>query len=91
MKVKIHTSYFQVIGCPFENPGIVEALIENNVLASFSGHDHKNDFGGIYKNKKGKSIELAYGRKTGYGGYSPVDYAHRGARIIIINKNQYVK
>lgn len=79
------------IGCPFENSGIVDALINHNILASFSGHDHKNDFGGIYVNKDGGKIELVYGRKSGYGGYPPFDFASRGARIITITKNSDVK
>lgn len=53
------------------NSGFVDALIENNVKANFVGHDHTNDFGGTYTNSQGKSIELVYGRKTGYGSYGP--------------------
>ncbi len=35
-----------------------------DIKAIFVGHDHSNDFGGFYK-----GIELAFGRKSGYGGY----------------------
>jgi hypothetical protein len=51
--------------------------MKNDVLISFSGHDHNNDFSAIYK-KDGKQIELSYGRKTGYGGYGPVESMRKG-------------
>lgn len=35
-----------------------------NVVALFVGHDHPNDFTVDYK-----GLMLAYGRKSGYGGY----------------------
>ena len=41
-----------------------------DVLATFSGHDHDNDFSGFY-NKEEKEIELVYGRKSGFGSYGP--------------------
>lgn len=58
-------------------------MMENDVLANFSGHDHKNDYGGSY-HKNGKQIELQYGRKTGYGSYGPVTGVNRGATVITL-------
>ena len=65
--------------CSEINTGIVNAFLEKyvfahflvipftyrgNVVALFVGHDHPNDFTVDYK-----GIMLAYGRKSGYGGY----------------------
>lgn len=54
--------------------------------ASFSGHDHNNDFAGIYENG-GKSIILGYGRKSGYGLYGPPEGMNRGGRVIVLSKS----
>jgi hypothetical protein len=48
MNVTSYNINIIAIGCPFENSGVIDALINNDVLANFCGHDHKNDFGGIY-------------------------------------------
>ena len=45
----------------------------------FAGHDHNNDYSGIYK-----GIELVFGRKTGYGSYGPK--TNRGATVIKIKE-----
>lgn len=55
--------------------------MENDVLASYSGHDHSNDFGGTYR-KHDREIELQYGRKSGFGGYSPPKNILRGGQVI---------
>ena len=55
---------------------------QGNIKAMFCGHDHSNDYGGIYK-----GIELVYGRKTGYGGYGPSGF-QRGARIIYLREDK---
>ena len=39
------------------------------------GHDHNNDYFGKFN-----GINLAYGRKSGYGAYGP-DNMQRGARV----------
>ncbi len=48
-----------------------------------AGHDHNNDFGGDYYNKKekGGKIHLAYGRKTGMNKALYFNKTH-GGRII---------
>ncbi|MBO7680375.1 MAG: hypothetical protein J6S75_11970, partial [Thermoguttaceae bacterium] len=57
------------------NSGLFTALIERgDVLGIFTGHDHNNDCLLQYK-----GIVMAYGRKTGYGGYGPHD---QGGRLI---------
>lgn len=47
------------------------------------GHDHDNDFYGIYQ-----SVNLAYGRKIGFGGYSDSSLM-KGARVFEIQENPY--
>ena len=47
------------------------------------GHDHNNDYYGQYK-----GINLAYGRKTGYGSYGPYKFL-RGARVFEITEDPY--
>ena len=60
---------------PDLNSGLFTALIERgDVLGIFTGHDHNNDCLLTYK-----GIMMAYGRKTGYGGYGPHD---QGGRLI---------
>jgi hypothetical protein len=60
----------------------VDALMQNNVIANYVGHDHLNDFSGFYK-KNNKTIELLYGWKTGYGSYGPIPNK-RGGTVITI-------
>jgi pre-mRNA-splicing factor SYF1 len=57
--------------------------MKNDVLSTFSGHDHDNDFSGLYT-KDGRTIELAYGRKSGYGGYDPSKDVIRGGTVITL-------
>ncbi len=47
------------------------------VRAVFSGHDHKNDYHGVWD-----GIELVYGRCTGWGGYGDCE---RGGRLIEVD------
>jgi hypothetical protein len=65
-----------VISCGSVNTGIFSAIIEQPTVEWVScGHDHLNDFHG-----KIQGINLAYGRKTGYGSYGPYKFL-RGARV----------
>lgn len=51
--------------CGSVNTGIYSALIEQKTVEWVScGHDHNNDYYGEYQ---GSGINLAYGRKTGFG------------------------
>ena len=79
-----HTCYgvkFEEICPPFVNSGLFAAMHEaGDVLGTFVGHDHINDFiGDLY------GIRLAYGRATGYNTYGRAGMS-RGARVIRLTK-----
>jgi len=60
---------------PKMNSGLFTALLESgDVMGTFVGHDHDNDFCG-----KLHGISLCYGRITGYNVYGDLK---RGARVI---------
>lgn len=68
----------------------MKALLNTTaLLATFSGHDHENDWcfkwdnNTVDQNITGTGLNMCYGRHTGYGGYSDVT---RGARQILINQ-----
>jgi len=64
--------------CFSVNTGLYAAMKEmGDVNYVICGHDHNNDYYGSYY-----GITLAYGRKTGYGGYGPPDGWLRGARVL---------
>jgi hypothetical protein len=64
--------------CFSVNTGIYSAFKEmGDVKFMTVGHDHSNDYAGDYN-----GITLAYGRKSGYGGYGPPHDWKRGARVI---------
>ena len=68
--------------CPKKNNGIFQLIKKYGfVKGIYTGHDHNNDYKGFFD-----GVELAYGRKSGYGSYGPV--GKKGARII--NLNEYV-
>ena len=65
--------------CPMINTGFFAAAKNNgDISAMFVGHDHSNDFGGLYE-----GIELVYGRKSGYGLYGKL----HGARVVTLKEN----
>ena len=72
---------YEEICPPFVNSGLFAAMHEaGDVLGTFVGHDHVNDFiGDLY------GIRLAYGRATGYNTYGRAGMA-RGARVIRLTK-----
>ena len=62
--------------CWSVNTGLFAALKEDSTVEWIvSGHDHNNDYYGNYD-----GINLAFGRKTGYGSYGPAGMLH-GARV----------
>lgn len=65
------------------NSGLFYAFLQQkDVMATFVGHDHNNDYIGSLAN-----ISLAYGRKTGYcPAYKEV--LARGARVIELHENE---
>lgn len=74
------------ICCGAVNTGIYSAMIEQKTVEWVScGHDHNNDYYGEYQ---GSGINLAYGRKTGFGQYGP-DKFSRGARIFEVTMEPY--
>jgi 3',5'-cyclic AMP phosphodiesterase CpdA len=60
---------------PLYDTGVYKVLSEQkNVHSVLVGHDHNNDFvGRLVKDGREQSPQLAYGRKTGYGGYGPAE------------------
>ncbi|MBD2866379.1 MULTISPECIES: metallophosphoesterase family protein [Paenibacillus] len=70
---------------PKLNSGFFTAMVEQgDVMATFVGHDHVNDYCGEYRR-----IRLCYGLKTGYNGYPHNDPAFkRGGRVIVLHENE---
>ena len=70
--------------CPNLNTGFFAALLERNeIIGTFVGHDHKNDYWGELF-----GIRLCYGKATGYNTY-PHDAEHkRGARVVRLHQNR---
>lgn len=64
------------------NSGIVASMVEAaDVMGLFVGHDHNNDFIGIWHN-----IALGFGRVTGVDAYGDLE---RGSRIIRLYENKF--
>jgi len=71
--------------CFSVNTGLYSAMREMGDIQSLHvGHDHNNDYFGDYY-----GITLAYGRKSGYGGYGPPDGWLRGTRLLQLQANPY--
>jgi len=71
------------VACPKANSGLFAAMLEEgDVMGTFVGHDHVNDFIGEYA-----GIWLAYGRGTGFDTYGK-DGFPRGARVILLAEGQ---
>ncbi len=72
-------SRLEEICCPRVNSGLFAAFLEaGDVVGTFAGHDHVNDFEGELH-----GIRLCYGRGTGFDTYGRPGFA-RGARVIEI-------
>ncbi|MCR5279936.1 MAG: metallophosphoesterase family protein [Lachnospiraceae bacterium] len=64
------------------NTGLAESMVSDGVTrAVFAGHDHINDYIGVYK-----SILLGYGRATGYNTYGEEGFKH-GGRVILLSED----
>ncbi|MCR8629666.1 metallophosphoesterase family protein [Paenibacillus radicis (ex Xue et al. 2023)] len=71
------------VGCPKVNSGFFTAMLEKgNVMGTFTGHDHINDYHGQWH-----GIRLCYGRATGFNTYGK-ETMQRGARVIRLNQGQ---
>ncbi len=76
----------QMVNVPWENTGLFEAMLEDgNTVATFSGHDHLNDFHGIWE-----GIELHTGRSASYGSYGSRNHA-KGVKVLTFDKNNPTK
>jgi hypothetical protein len=68
---------------PALNSGFLAALVEEgDVLGTFVGHDHVNDFEGELH-----GVRLCYGRATGHSPYGREGFP-RGARIVRLREGQ---
>ena len=64
------------------NSGMFASIVEKgDVMGTFVGHDHDNDYIGVDKN-----IALAFGRVSGTDAYGKLE---RGARIVLMYENQH--
>ncbi|MBO0448412.1 metallophosphoesterase family protein [Enterococcus sp. MJM12] len=69
------------ISAPKLNTGLFSHLLKNNhLLGTFCGHDHDNNFEGIYLDQR-----LIYGNVTGYNCYGDLP---RGYRVIYLKCDQ---
>ncbi len=74
---------YEQAGSPVMNSGLFTSFIEKkNVMATFVGHEHNNDYIGTYAD-----VSLAYGRKSGYV-IAYEEKLPRGARIIEMIENK---
>ncbi|KAJ5673837.1 hypothetical protein N7462_009276 [Penicillium macrosclerotiorum] len=72
----------------------MQALLNTSgLMATFSGHDHENDWcfkwdgKTVSQNLAGNGLNMCYGRHTGYGGYGN---AMRGGRQILLKQENLV-
>ncbi len=70
------------VACPTTNSGLFTAIKEcGDVMGTFVGHDHNNDYAVAYK-----EVLLAYGRYT--GGNTVYNNLANGARVIILQEGE---
>lgn len=78
------------VSAPFLNSGLMKTVLNRgDIRGIFTGHDHVNDFQGIYR-----GVLLAYGSSAGFGTYGlkgKDPHRLRGARIIRINNTSGFK
>ncbi|SFJ51772.1 3',5'-cyclic AMP phosphodiesterase CpdA [Paenibacillus sp. UNC496MF] len=71
------------VACPPVNSGLYAAMLElGDVVGTFCGHDHVNDYWGALND-----IRLCYGRATGYQTYGREGFP-RGARVIKLQRDE---
>ncbi|RKN78966.1 metallophosphoesterase family protein [Paenibacillus ginsengarvi] len=74
---------YEDVCCARVNSGLFAALVEGgDVLATFCGHDHVNDYWGELF-----GIKLTYGRATGYNTYGREGFP-RGSRLIRLTEGR---
>jgi hypothetical protein len=73
----------EAVCAPAVNPGLFAAFLESgDVMGTFVGHDHVNDFEGDLW-----GVRLCYGRAGGYGSYGRDGFS-RGARVIRLREGE---
>lgn len=79
---KVSGNKLEQVTCPKINSGLFTALLEDgNVMGTFVGHDHDNDYCGELH-----GISLCYGRSAGYNVYGALG---RGARVIQLFEDEH--
>lgn len=79
---KVTGNKLEQVCSPAINSGLYTALLEDgNVMGTFVGHDHDNDYCGELH-----GISLCYGRITGYNVYGSLE---RGARVIQLFEGEH--
>lgn len=74
------------VNTPWENSGLFRAMVEGGTtVATFTGHDHLNDFHGLWE-----GIELHTARSASYGSYGARNHA-KGVKTITLDKNNPTK
>lgn len=71
----------EAVCCMPQSHCLFESLKKAGVKAVYCGHDHNNNYHGIYQ-----GVRLAYGHKTGYGSYGPPKGCLRGARVLLLQE-----
>ena len=75
---------YEPVCCAPVNSGLFAALLEmGNVIGTFCGHDHVNDYEGTLH-----GIRLCYGRASGFNTYGR-EGMKRGARVISLTEGDY--
>lgn len=70
------------VACPTTNSGLFTSIKEcGDVMGTFVGHDHNNDYAVMYK-----EVLLAYGRYS--GGNTVYNNLANGARVIILQEGE---
>ena len=76
-------SKYEQVCCPPVNSGLHAAMVEmGDVMGTFVGHDHVNDFEGEWH-----GIRLCYGRASGFNTYG-LSWFPRGARVIQLTEGE---
>ena len=74
------------VNAPWENTGLFATMVEQgSTVATFCGHDHLNDFHGMWE-----GIALHTGRSASYGSYGSRAHA-KGIKTIILEKDNPTK
>ena len=72
----------RMINVPWENTGLFSAMVaDGTTVATFSGHDHLNDFTGFWE-----GISLNAGRSASYGSYGSKNHP-KGVTILTLQND----